>query len=318
MTKLIKKIAVFLAPFYIYAAAAAIIDPYDYFGKNTIIDEALKSKRSAKINRPLWAMTNYKNHPTPNIFIGESSMVSFAAVYMEGTSDTQWSNLAAEEQTLPESIDMFWFAAKRSRLERVVFGADFVYYNKYAYTTNRIPGLENTLGNPFLYLIDSSVPKSMWYLIKGVFRPGAFDYGKVTMSKEAFWQQVLSVTRRRAFTKYEYPVELYAELKKIADYCGKNNIRLSFLILPLHDDVRRMVGEFRLESEEQRFERDLAAIAPTYTFNYHSDFTTDKNNFADPLHPAPFTYRSLVDDFFGGTPRYLRRLPATNKADNHA
>ena len=69
----LKRLFVFSLPILIWIVLVAFVDPYNYLRNDlNTIDNRLKLDISAKINRPLFQLIEYKNHPTNGILLGDS------------------------------------------------------------------------------------------------------------------------------------------------------------------------------------------------------------------------------------------------------
>ena len=81
---------------------------------------------------------------------------------------------------------------------------------------------------------------------------------------------------------------------------------MKFVIMPIHMDLQNQIVELGLEQDLKRFKDDLKSLGTLYDFHIESHLTTDREQYADPVHGKEpivesavrilFTDPELVDD----------------------
>jgi len=290
-----KKILLFSIPFVVYYATIAIIDPYNYFGSNKIVSDAVKEKISRPLNYPLWEILKYRRQPNKNILIGDSRIgaVDVRRVY-ERTGE-QYFKYSIGGGNANEIISTFWYVASITKLENVYIGINLELYNK-ANIRDRVSGVVSIMNNPFLYLVNSNVTESSYYIVSSYLRKETISVGVPDMSKEEFWDYQLTVTAARYYANYIYPDNYLKEFTRIAEYCRDNNTRLVFVVFPTHTDLQQLMLKYNLVSANERFISDLRKIGTVYDLNFGNRVTSDKTLFGDPFHMEPELFNEIYTD----------------------
>ena len=72
LKKLIINCGIFSIPIVMWILTLFVVDPFNYFSDNKVIDEQTKLQSARKLNSLLYNTIAFKNNPTPNIIIGDS------------------------------------------------------------------------------------------------------------------------------------------------------------------------------------------------------------------------------------------------------
>jgi hypothetical protein len=279
----IKKISAFSIPFLIYLLLACWIDPYNIIHneKNPKLIE-LKSKISYELNRPLYKLQIYKNHPTDVILLGDSRTELLHSSSFEDLLHLKTTNLAYGGGTLPEIIDTFWYITKIHDVRQVYIGLNFNLFNEHN-NFNRVKEATELIESPISYLFSQYCMKSVYLIIRSFITQKDVNLGIVNVNKEELWKLLLERVSK-SYRYYKFPESYEKSLTEISNYCRKSNIKLVFFIPPSHTDLQQKVKEFNLEDEEKLFVAFLTKLAKTYNFSYPNEMTRNYNNFSDPFH----------------------------------
>ena len=154
-----------------------------------------------------------------------------------------------------------------------------------------------------LYLMNKFTLENTMLILKSRLYNQHVEAGDPPFSREAFWQYELE-QEDRYLGNYTYPKNYYNELKKISDYCLKNNIKLVFIISPTHMDLQNKINEFKLNKEYEKFKEDIKSFGDLYDFNWNNEITENKSNFLDPLHSIDSVSRIMIREVLLNNPRY--------------
>lgn len=303
-----KKLSAFLLPFFLLAAAIVYVDPFEYFSPSKAKTFERKKRVASRINYALWKTIHFQQSPSPNIILGDSRMGPFDENMIAQYSKDKYFNFSYGGGSLPEITSTFWFASKLVRLKRVYIGIDLNLYNGYL-GHNRVIGALNILHNPFLYLISRDAWKAIWYLFKIAWLNGDENIEKPPMDHDRFWSYQLTTTSDRYYSLYQYPEKYYAELLRIIDFCKANKIELTFIILPVHQDLEKKIREhYQLNWASERMRVDISSLAKTIDFNYACPLTQSRSNFNDPYHLTHDAADLVAAEIWGQASLYGRRL----------
>ncbi len=272
-----------MLPLVVYAAAIAVIDPFDYFRLDREIPLKVKLETSVRLNPCLWKMIEFQRDPRPNLLLGDSRMAELQEDDVSRVAGRPFANMAYGGASLNEVIQTFWFANSVTHLREVWIGLGFHMYNDYNYTT-RTEAFTSIRKNPLLYFTNRTVVKCAAYNLFYTFDKRDPGIGVPQGTPEQFWNEEVGPLTANWYTRYVYPRIYHRELKEISDYCVKNGIKLGFIIFPTHVDLQRRVDDFDLQDYYARFKTELAELGSTYDFDYRNALTEDRKNFHDPYH----------------------------------
>ncbi len=131
MKRFILKASLLLLPFALYALCIVVIDPFERFGVGRFMPVHDKSKVAIAFNSLLWKVIEFNRAPHPNITLGASKMNLLTPDLLKEASAVDYHNLSVGGGSASEFIHLFWFAASRAKLERVVFGIGIENFNEY-------------------------------------------------------------------------------------------------------------------------------------------------------------------------------------------
>ena len=295
LKKLIINCGIFSIPIVMWILTLFVVDPFNYFSDNKVIDEQTKLQSARKLNSLLYNTIAFKNNPTPNIIIGDSRIKRLPIKEIKNITGDDYFILHSNAAKLNEIIDLFWLTNKKIKLENVIIGINFNLYNEFAYA-NRVQEVKEINTNPLLYIFNGSVLEITFKIIfnhitdlgfpnisRSIMLKKAMD-GKSTLDKQAWWNFNINTVAKNQYSKYKYPKELKDRLEEVSIYCLKNNIKLTLLNVPHHKDYRKRIIDFQLEEEEAIFKNDIKKIGNVIDYDYVNSITECKKCFTDPVH----------------------------------
>ena len=295
LKKLIIKLGIFIIPIVLYIVVLSTIDPFNYFSDSNIISEETEHKTSRKLNSLLYNTISFKNHPTPNIIIGDSRIKRLPISAIKKITGDKYFILHSNAAKLNEIIDLFWISTKYSKLENVILGVNFNLFNEYAFA-NRVNEVEKIINNPLMYIFNGNVLevtiKAITHHLSAIDIPNISRNimlkkalnGKNFKDKKIWWEFNISTVAKNQYSKYKYPENLIDRLKDIDSYCKKNNINLKLLNVPHHQEYRQRVIDFKLTKEEVRYKEEIKNIGTVIDYDYSNSITNCRNCFTDPIH----------------------------------
>lgn len=308
MTKFIKKILFFIVPLVLFLLILVAIDPYNQFNIITIDKfSELKKAISYPVNRPLVKVINFNKNPADLIILGDSRGNSLPKEKFLELSGLSSSNLSIGGGTLPEAIEMFWFAMKQHDVRQVFFAINFNLYDG-DNSMNRVSeAIELSESNLKLLLSKYSI-KAAIKILSSFLKNGSKPILSPQKDKEEFWKYQLESSAKGFYMNYEYPQPYFEQLKEISEYCNNNQKQLTFIIPPTHTDLQNRIVDFGLENANAKFINDLASLGVVYNFDIESDLTNNKDNFGDPFHFNAKTAEIVIEEVISGNPYYSKVL----------
>jgi len=309
LKKLIIRLGIFIIPIVLYIVVLSTIDPFNYFSDSNIISEETEHKTSRKLNSLLYNTISFKNHPTPNIIIGDSRIKRLPISEIEKITGDKYFILHSNAAKLNEIIDLFWISTKYSKLENVILGVNFNLFNEYAFA-NRVNEVEKIINNPLMYIFNGNVLevtiKAITHHLSAIDIPNISRNimlkkalnGKSFKDKKIWWEFNISTVAKNQYSKYKYPENLIDRLKEIDRYCKKNNINLKLLNVPHHQEYRQRVIDFKLTKEEVRYKEEIKNIGTVIDYDYSNSITNCRNCFTDPIHTNDSINLLIVKEIF--------------------
>ena len=309
LKKLIIRLCIFIIPIVLYMVVLSTIDPFNYFSDSNIISKETEHKTSRKLNSLLYNTISFKNHPTPNIIIGDSRIKRLPISEIEKITGDKYFILHSNAAKLNEIIDLFWISTKYSKLENVILGVNFNLFNEYAFA-NRVNEVEKIINNPLMYIFNGNVLevtiKAITHHLSAIDIPNISRNimlkkalnGKSFKDKKIWWEFNISTVAKNQYSKYKYPENLIDRLKEIDRYCKKNNINLKLLNVPHHQEYRQRVIDFKLTKEEVRYKEEIKNIGTVIDYDYSNSITNCRNCFTDPIHTNDSINLLIVKEIF--------------------
>ncbi len=298
MQYFLKKFLIFLIPVVLYILLVIFIDPYNYFTLSKgIVSNEIKRKIAYEISNPLYELIEFEKQPSPYVLLGSSQTGIFTPDVVKEFTGHRFMNMSYGGGTMPEIISTFWELDKYTELKEVYIGISFMDFNGSQYR-NRVPEAIKIKSDFLSYIFSKSVLESTFLILKAVIFNIKVKIGRPDMSADKFWKYQLDVTANRFLATHTYPAGYYESLKKISEYCNKNNIKLVFFIPAGHVEVQKKIPEFNMQAGENKFKEDLKKLGDVYDFNYPNELTKERNNFSDPFHFKDEIARTVIEELF--------------------
>lgn len=298
MTKFFRELVLFAIPFLIYVLAILIIDPYNYLGVSSVIP--LSSKMVSKQVQPhLFKLIDFTRSPKRNIALGDSRANSLLRL----PEFSNYYDLAYGGGSLNEAVQTFWYAASKTELDTVLIGISFNLYNKY----NTRFWVEETIErkkNFFSYAFNKYTLESSFLILREQLLKEKSEKGMPQSTRDEFWDYQVNVTAEKFYAQFLYPDNYFLELKRISEYCKRENIHLIIWIPPSHIDFQKRVNDFDLSVAQEGFKNQMQQVADVFDFDFDSELTREKNNFKDPLHFTDEIGRQIYHEMFQGQLKY--------------
>ncbi|MEP7254690.1 MAG: hypothetical protein ABI666_02885 [Ferruginibacter sp.] len=290
-------------PFLILIGLEVIIDPFNYFfpEKNKELGE-LKNNLARKKNTYLYRLIEYERDQYPGIVLGDSRAQRLMPDFFEEVDGEKVVNLAAGAGSLQDVIKIFWDLSKSKNLKKVYIGVAIEGYSG-TLLKDRVSAALEVKNSVPLYLMNKFTLENTMLILKAKVFNQRVEVPDPPFSREEFWQYELA-QEGRYLRDYSYPKNYYNELKKISEYCLKNNIKLVFIISPTHIEVQNKISEFKLNKDYERFKEDIRSFGDLYDFNWPNVITENKNNFLDPLHSIDSVSRIMIREVILNQPKY--------------
>jgi hypothetical protein len=314
LRRLISNGALFAAPFVLWVIAVIAIDPFGYFDVSHVIPEPVKVQNAASLNEMMYNMLKEVHHPSENLIIGDSRVESFSLPQIKELTGLQYHRLSSNALKLNEAVDLFQFANQRKRIARVVFGINFNQYNEYAFA-DRVNSVEAVIHNPLLYVFDRSVAQASYYVSKAALTGRPAFSSTPPMTRDEFWNYIVTVRAREQYGRYHHPDELYQRMRDMVKFATSQGTEVTFVIVPHHVDFQRRVEDFGLTEESARFRRELNNLGVrVFDYDYPNAVTADRSKFRDPLHCTSAVSSIIVSEVFGGNAT-LGRLSSSSSGN---
>ena len=105
---LLRKGSLFLLPIIAWIIIVFTIDPFNYFNFSEAISQPSKEKSAQKLNSLLYNSIHFRNHPTPNVIIGDSRIRKLPVDRIKEITGDNYFSMHSNAAKLNEIIDLFW------------------------------------------------------------------------------------------------------------------------------------------------------------------------------------------------------------------
>lgn len=307
--RMAKRLLWLSAPFLLAAAFILIVDPYNYFNFSRVIADDAKSSVAAVINPTFWKLNKYERTGGNRILLGDSRMIAMETETIKRATGEDYVNLAYGGGNARETIETFWLAAKKNRLEKVYIGINLDKYNDYEIVDRTII-YRVTRENSFLYFLNPDIWNAAYYNSEIYLTGRKFNIGTPNMTKADFWAEAVAA-ETSYYQKYTEPRKYREDFRKIAEYCRANRIELKFVIFPTHVALQRLIDETKVRPQRDAMLNDLSEFGDVYDFDWENEMTRDSQNFPDPFHFNREIAAEIVGDIWNSTGKYAKFYPAT-------
>jgi hypothetical protein len=297
MRRFFRNAILFGLPFIVYALFIVLIDPFRRFELGDAIPNRSRATVAPVVDNALWKVGMIERTRGENILVGGSKLALLTAPMIKQFTDIEYQDLSVGGASANDIIDLFWHAAQKASLKRVVISINVETFNR---RTNRdsVSGAVMTWKNPLLYLSNRGVMLASANLFRGTYLGGKLMTAVPPMSKDEFWREQMGYGATRNFFEFEFDETAFLKMGGIARYCQEHAIELKFLILPNHADVHERMRAFGVEPEWRRFPSRVVALGETYDFDGDDDITRDRDEFLDPFHFGPSIARTISRKVF--------------------
>ncbi len=283
MALFFKRTLLFLLPLVVLVGVIVLADPYNYYRAESFVPSSVKLGTSYRFHYPLWKCNDFRNHPEPNIVIGDSRTDILGTSKIDSITGEKWFNFAYGGASMPEIIQTFWYATQQTTLKKVYLGMNFNLFNAYK-TMDRVTEAKRIMDEPMLYPFNKTVVKAFLYNVYYAVTGGEPKVEVPDMTPDEFWTFQLTKSAENYYGTFKLSQDFINGLRDIASHCKKYDIELRFFIPPTHTDLQKRIDDFGLRKYETWWKKDLATIAPIVDMDTVNDFTSNRANFKDPYH----------------------------------
>ncbi|MBJ20222.1 MAG: hypothetical protein GY910_23530 [bacterium] len=278
----------------ILVAIAGVNFVVDPFSLNRRYDLAIEKEAvSFKLSYYHWKLAQFKNTTAPVVLFGDSRTNALPEDEIARELGRPTYNFAFGGGNGFDAVDAFWFAVSQRKLERVYVGLNALILNDHNRVRRARRSLE-VIQDPLRFYMSPLVTQATFKVLLFNFFGVNLVTEKPPMSEDEFWQYQLATAPGQMFGDYAYPDQLLAELSGVADYCKKNGIDLTFMILPTHVDLQARREDFGIVSGYRRSIRALRVMGEVLDWDYPNRITRDRRSFDDPFHMTPATAREIA------------------------
>ena len=319
LKKLIINCGILSIPIVMWILTLFVVDPFNYFSDNKVIDEQTKLQSARKLNSLMYNTIAFKNNPTPNIIIGDSRIKRLPIKEIKKLSGDDYFILHSNAAKLYEIIDLFWLCNDFTKLENVLLGVNFNLYNEYAYA-NRVQEVKEINTNPLLYIFNGSVLEITSKIIfnhitdlgfpnisRSIMLKKAMN-GKSALDKQAWWNFNINTVAKNQYSKYKYPKELKDRLNEVNKYCEDNDINLIFINVPHNVEFSNRKNDFNLSNAEAQYKKDISEFGTVIDYDFPNQITNCKKCFTDPIHTNDSINLLMVREIFSDSLIIGKRL----------
>jgi len=284
-----------------------VVDPY---GANGAVDLGLEKQAvTKKLNYFNWKFAQYRNDPAPVILLGDSRVDAWPTDPFSEALGKKVANLGLGGASATDTFEAFWLAADLGKLERVYLALNLSVLDD-SLQRNRARKARQLLDQPLRYYLSPSITRATVKVIGHAMTDAMAADEAPPMSPDAFWKHQLVMWDRITGEHYKPPGQILASLRKVATWCEEHGVKLHLVLNPTHADVAAMREKRGLTAIYEGIKKQLAAMAPTYDFDFAGPLTAARQNFADPFHLDSTTVRMTIKELLAGEgPNLVRVQP---------
>ena len=240
MAHILKRMALLLAPVYLWLAFFVAFEPNNYFGLKGDTDSS----------QPVARVRAYQQAPGRSLIIGDSRLAHFDMDLVREVSGRDWQNLAFGGASLRESLDLAEFVLDSGHpVEEILFELSFYTVNA-NYDTDRFSTLEETLNNPLAYCLNLEYNVNALTMFMNTLNNtpdtiesgdwGPADYldeagNGIPLHRKLYEYPALIEDKCRSWSANETELE---RLGQLARRCGEENVALTIVLPPMAGNVR--------------------------------------------------------------------------------
>ena len=300
-----------------------IIDPYG-FNRVVIIDDINKIKEDNTRFPFKYKMPLVQKGGWDNLMLGTSKIGVMDTKPVDKLLGGRTFNLSLPASTVVSQYDVFMYAVKFNPIKNVVYGIDFLSFNKNLKLSDNYLHFRDTLRQyKSLYNYDiyfnfdtlktslkairnnrSKIPKMYPYYSK----TGVRHYANfIQLSQESGFDMQKRIHkllqeffRDWVYADYEFSTEEMYLFGKIVAYCHAHDINLYGYIPPMYVDHFYAIKEAGLKDAFETFKRKLVKITDYVDFTGVNPISKDPNHFWDSTHlrieTTPMIMKSVIGD----------------------
>ena len=240
MAHILKRMALLLAPVYLWLAFFVAFEPNNYFGLKGDTDSS----------QPVARVRAYQQGPGHSLIIGDSRLAHFDMDLVREVSGRDWQNLAFGGASLRESLDLADFVLDSgNEVTEILFELSFYTVNA-NYDTDRFSALEETLNNPLAYCLNLEYNVNALTMFMNTLNNtpdtiesgdwGPADYldeagNAIPLHRKLYEYPALIEDKCRSWCANEAELE---RLGQLARRCAEEGVALTIVLPPMAGNVR--------------------------------------------------------------------------------
>lgn len=329
MKKFLSKILIFCIPIILYLVIIIISDPFNYFNLVKINNDKSKQQwidRSAEtviIGNVLFKKHAFISNPCPNIIIGDSRAVCLNTTIIENLTGLSYFNFGIPGGNYKTIISLFWFVNSKVKLKRICIVIGFHNYIRYwdddlfsegnsidnkiypYFTSPLLVG--QAMNNIRMFLKINLYQKFIDDENTTTYKPMKINLLKKNIETRSVWNQKINDQKTYFKRWYKHPDEYLDSITRITEFCKKNNIAITFILVPYHADFHKLVKDVNLEEELTRFKNDFYKIGEVFDFDYKNEITQNKLLYCDIFHANDSVYNIICQEVWGKSGKRIAR-----------
>ena len=285
-----------------------VIDPYG-FNKQILINNINTVKEDNTLFTIKYKMPNVRENSWDNLMLGTSRIGLMDTNIVDNYLGGKTFTISQPGSAMPIQFDAFWYALKFNQVKNLIYGIDFMTFNKNLKFNVDYVQYKNELQSfgPFytydIYINFNTLKKSLSTIQNNLsVQPKLHPfYSENGMRNFPNFKQLLAngnldmkanlnkhiqkyFKEDGIYANYEYSPEYMEMFKNIVNYCRKNAIKLYVYISPVYSEHFYAIKEAGLKTEFEKFKRELVKAADFIDFTGVNSITTNKDNFWDSSH----------------------------------
>ncbi len=299
-----------------------IIDPYG-FNKFFLINTINSVKEDNTPFAIKYKMPRLKKGIWNNLMLGTSRIGVMDTKIVDKYLGGETFSISLPLSSMPVQFDSFLYAVKFNKIKNIIYGIDFMTFNKNLKLNDDYVQFKNELrsfGQFYTYDIyfniktlnksistiqnnTSGQPKHYpFYSESGmrnypVFRQ-RLNSGYLDVETEINKHIKMYFKEGGVYSNYEYSSEYMQMFKKVVKYCRENEINLFVYIPPIYFKHFYVIKEAGLKNEFEKFKKELVKITDFTDFTGVNSVTINKNNFLDSSHLKKELSNTVMDNLF--------------------
>ncbi len=285
-----------------------LIDPYG-FNKYIMINNINAIKEDNTPFTIKYKMPRLREGGWDNLILGTSRIGGMDTVtankYLGGKTFT----MSQPASAMPIQFDSFLYAIKFNNVKNIVYGIDFMTFNKnlkfnddylqlkdelqsfgrfdtydiYFNIKTLLKSIQTIINNrsdaPKLYIFYSESGMRNYPNFKQELLNGDLNLEtKIHKHLQAYFK------KDGIYANYEYSTQYMQMFETIVKHCHENNIHLYVYIPPMYVEHFYAIGSAGLKGEFEKFKKELAKITDFIDFTGVNSITSNKNNYWDSSH----------------------------------